>query len=327
VTAASWSVRSYAKVNLHLEVAGRRPDGFHDLVTVFQTVSLADRVHLEYRASSSLDLDAVVTGPMAEGVPVDRRNLAVRALCAFAEAAGLSGHFRLQLIKRIPAGGGLGGGSSNAATVLGLLARAFPHRASAEVLHGIAAGLGSDVAYFLVGGSAVGRGRGELLDPLPELPRRSLWLVLPPVSSATPRVFGALEPHEVGSQKDAVAAIFGGGDRWKSLVEHGCNALTGPALRVYPQLAAIEREVAGSGVDWVRLSGSGSTFIVGAGRDWGAVARRLGVGRVVRVRTVSRRELAREWSIFPGTGDRGTDQGFRDANRHGDRSRHAGRSP
>src|SRR5690606_4280633 len=106
------------------------------------------------------------------------------ALLAFGATASIGGHFRLELTKRIAAGGGLGGGSSNAAAVLRLLARAFPGRLSAEELHAIAAGLGSDVAYFLLGGTAIGRGRGELLEALPELPRRSLWLVLPSVSSA-----------------------------------------------------------------------------------------------------------------------------------------------
>jgi 4-diphosphocytidyl-2-C-methyl-D-erythritol kinase len=303
VTVASWSTRSFAKVNLHLEVVGRRPDGFHDLVTVFQTVSLADRLRLEYRPGSALGVEVGLTGPTSRGVPADSSNLAARALLAFGAAASLGGHFRLELVKRIPAGGGLGGGSSNAAAVLRLLARAFPGRLSVEDLRALAAGLGSDVPYFLLGGTAIGRGRGELLDAVPELPRRSLWLVLPAVSSATPRVFAALEPHEVGQREDAVAAIFGADDSWQALAEHGHNALTGPALRVYPQLARIEHELADSGAAWVRLSGSGSTFVVSADPEWGGLARQLGVGRIVRVRTVSRREIGREWRSGSDRGD------------------------
>ncbi|MQA77162.1 MAG: 4-(cytidine 5'-diphospho)-2-C-methyl-D-erythritol kinase [Streptosporangiales bacterium] len=157
-------VRTPAKVNLHLGVGDVRSDRFHELVNVFQAVSLTD--DLTARApddEGGVTLD--VTGEYVRGVPHDRRNLAVRAAHALAEHAGVPAEVALQLRKQIPVAGGMAGGSADAAAALVACDALWGTRASREELQAVAATLGADVPFALVGGTAVGRGIGEQLTP------------------------------------------------------------------------------------------------------------------------------------------------------------------
>lgn len=173
-------VSSPAKINLFLEVVGRRPDGYHEIESVMQLVDLCDRVHLR---RSRRDIRVSVTG--AE-LPPGRGNLAYKAAALFLEAVGLKCGVCIHLEKHIPVAGGLGGGSSNAAAVLVGLNRLYDLGQSRETLSNLAARLGSDVPFFLSDGLAIARGRGEVLTPLAPWPPQ--WLVLAnpgvPVSTA-----------------------------------------------------------------------------------------------------------------------------------------------
>jgi 4-diphosphocytidyl-2-C-methyl-D-erythritol kinase len=155
-----------AKLNLTLEVTGRRPDGYHELVTVMQTIDLADRVRLD--EAPSLEID--ISGEKQLGVPVEGpRNLAFKAAQALAAAVGLANAgASIQLEKNIPAGMGLGGGSTDAAAVLRGLCTLWRLDLDAAVLNDIAASIGSDVPFFLHGGAALVTGRGECVEPLPD---------------------------------------------------------------------------------------------------------------------------------------------------------------
>ncbi|HEX2122287.1 MAG TPA: 4-(cytidine 5'-diphospho)-2-C-methyl-D-erythritol kinase, partial [Thermoanaerobaculia bacterium] len=155
------SVRSYAKINWSLRITGKRSDGFHDLETVFQTISLHDT--LTFRESDRLTLTC--DDP---SIPTDETNLVLRA----AHAVGAP-PVAIEIAKRIPAGGGLGGGSSNAAATLRALG------GDRSDLAEIALSLGSDVPFFLVGGTCYATGRGEVLTPMPPMPAIPLLLVLP----------------------------------------------------------------------------------------------------------------------------------------------------
>ena len=256
------SFRSCAKLNLHLEVVGRRPDGYHELRTVFQTIDLADDVRIDRRSAPGPEL--VVTGA---DVPGDRRNLAWRAAEAFLRHWGgaARGGVRIELDKRIPPGAGLGGGSSNAAVVLAGMSRLWGLGNEPEGLAAVAAELGADVPFFLVGGTAVGLGRGDRLialedgriRPAPHDPQ--LRLALPPFGVATAEVFAGVA---AGMQRRPFPALeralSGVPVRWDELI--GDNDLEAAAFRLRPELGALYTELVRSRARRVRMSGSGSTL-------------------------------------------------------------------
>ena len=172
-------IRSHAKINWHLEVVRRRPDGYHDLRTIFQTIELADELEVE-RAGSGIELEVADGGTE---LAADRTNLAWRAAELYRERFGDGGvGVRIRLRKRIPIGAGLGGGSSNAAAVLAALARSDGRDPASGELLAAAAELGADVPFFLVGGVAAGLGRGDVIRALadPRDPAPAVWLAVPP---------------------------------------------------------------------------------------------------------------------------------------------------
>ena len=175
--------RSFAKINLHLEVAGRREDGYHELRTIFQTVSLCDRIEV------SLEGHGVELRTSGLDVPGGSGNLAHRAATAFLERWGGAAGVRLHLDKRIPVEGGLGGGSSNAATVLLALRELTGSPGEVAELVPLAVSLGADVPYFLVGGTAYGSDRGDRIERLPDLLEEELLLIFPGGGVSTRTVF------------------------------------------------------------------------------------------------------------------------------------------
>jgi len=277
--------RSFAKINLHLEVVGRRPDGYHELRTIFQTVDLHDLLTVE--AADALDL--VVEGEAPPGA----ENLVHRAARAFLDRFARGRGARLRLEKRIPIGGGLGGGSSDAATTLVGLADLLGVRPSTGELLEIARGLGADVPYFLVGGTALGLGRGDEVRPLPDLPEETLWLVVPPVQVPTAAIFAAL-PEPVGGPDPGVAPILEGSWSGDLAQLPGRNDLTATVLAGYPEVRTVYNALIRAGASCVRLSGSGATVFAAfadpaSGEDLSAS---LPSGtRVIRARTMSRATL------------------------------------
>lgn len=192
------TIRAPAKVNLLLKVGRRREDGFHEIDTLFQAVGLWDRVRVEGVAR---DVTLSVVGP--DLGPVEE-NLAVRAARLFLSEIGSDEGVKLELTKSIPAGAGLGGGSSDAAAVLRAMNQLRDCPVSPARLATLGASLGSDVAFFL-GRSplARGTGRGEILEPLPPLPTAYLVVVLPPIHVATGRAYGALGRSRSGGGTEA----------------------------------------------------------------------------------------------------------------------------
>jgi 4-diphosphocytidyl-2-C-methyl-D-erythritol kinase len=246
---------SFAKINLALEVLRRRDDGFHELRTVFQTIDLADEIDL-LPAKSGIRL--TITG--TDGLPADERNLAWRAAAGFLQRWGRAGEgVEIRLHKQIPLGGGLGGGSSNAATVLAGLAVLLRRNPGRNELETLAAELGSDVPFFLHGGTALGTGRGERIEPLPD-PQAApldLWLALPPVAVSTAAVFAAHRVREaVPLPRDNSGAAVA--PAWGELL--GRNDLEPTCLKLYPAVSAVYNRLSESGAAGVRLSGSGSTI-------------------------------------------------------------------
>ena len=180
------SLTAAAKVNLALEVLGKRADGYHELATVMQTIDLADRLVLE-------DADELALTTTSAQVPADGGNLALRAVAALREAAKVDRGVRIVLDKRIPVAAGLGGGSSDAAAVLLGLNRLWNLRWSFARLGEVAETLGMDVPFFLKGGVALGTGRGERLTAMTGMPL-ALVLVNPGTPLSTAAVYGRMTP-------------------------------------------------------------------------------------------------------------------------------------
>jgi len=188
---AEFMLPSYAKLNLSLRVLGRREDGFHELCTVFQTVSLHDELTF-VREAVGLSGRSVTLTCSDLKIPIDGRNLIIRAADALRERYRVNQGAQIHLEKRIPSPGGLGGGSSNAAVALIGLAKLWDIPIGTDELTEIAAGLGSDVPFFLHGGTAVGSGRGEKIEPLDDFPAKFLAIVTPDIDVPTRPVFEAL---------------------------------------------------------------------------------------------------------------------------------------
>jgi 4-diphosphocytidyl-2-C-methyl-D-erythritol kinase len=228
-----------AKLNLFLHVTGRRPDGYHDLQTVFQLIDLCDDIAITVRDDGLIERP---TGPA--DVPADQ-DLVVRAARALKEATGSPSGASLRVTKRIPMGGGLGGGSSDAATTLLALNHLWSTGLPLEKLAELGLSLGSDVPVFVHGSSAWAQGRGELLEPV-ELPERWFVVIHPRVHVPTAQVFQAPELTR-NSPKITMRAAFQGGGR------NDCESVVRAR---FPEVA--------SALDWLaqfapaRLTGTGS---------------------------------------------------------------------
>src|SRR5438876_5563646 len=195
-------LRAAAKINLALEVLGRRNDGYHEIATVMQAVDLSDRLVLE-------DADVLELRTTALDVPTDGTNLALKAAATLREMAGSSRGTRITLEKRIPVAAGLGGGSTDAAAVLVGLNRLWGLRWSGARLAEVAVTLGMDVPFCLHGGAAMGTGRGERLEPLASS-ALALVLVNPRVAASTAEIYGGVvaSMYSDGAQARGMAAAL-----------------------------------------------------------------------------------------------------------------------
>lgn len=290
-------LRALAKINLSLKVLGKRPDGYHELRTILQTISLADRLEVEFTPGrgSEIRLSSNVEIP---------NNLVVRAARLLMERAGVRGAVSLVLDKRIPAGAGLGGGSSDAAAVLLALPVLAGVNLELNELAGLAAELGSDVPFFLHGGTALGLGRGTELYPLPNPPSFRGILVAPEVPIATAEAYRALRRKLTSALQLPMIYKFqtlswsldGGMSReeWSAFAENDFERF---AFRRCPKLASIRRRLMKAGADPVMLSGSGSAIfgIFARESSLASLCRHLDGGLVAPFELVNRARYRRMW--------------------------------
>lgn len=260
-------LRAHAKVNLALEVLGRRPDGFHEIVSVTQAISIHDVVEAEDADTLRVELRP----PLVR----ERENLAWRAAETLAMATGRRPAAVLRIWKRIPLAAGLGGGSTDAAAALRLLDRLWATGLGPDALASIAVTLGSDVPLFLAGGTCLIRGRGEVVERLPPAP--TFWLVLVPLPLAPPDktrvLYGALHPDawSDGARALALAERIRRGERPTDadLV----NAFDAAADAVYPDFAALRRRLSDAVGAPLHLTGAGpSLFALAPSRQAAAAA-------------------------------------------------------
>jgi 4-diphosphocytidyl-2-C-methyl-D-erythritol kinase len=266
-------IRSYAKINLTLRVLGRRPDGYHDLRTVFQTVALHDTLTLTPRRGP------FVLTCATPSVPLDDSNLVAKAAAALWRAIGRAGGpdgVAIALTKRIPLQAGLGGGSSNAAAALRALASFWRARLSDADLAAIAASLGADVRFFLGGGTALGVDRGDRTYRLPDFPSTSVAIVLPDFGVSTADAYRWFAETRAATDPGGDVAESGKGRRttrparrpraaaaalpagWPYPAEETTNDLERPVIHRYPDIGAINRSMLMEGATNSAMWGSGS---------------------------------------------------------------------
>ena len=186
--------KAYAKLNISLDVGAKRDDGYHEMNMVMQTVSLCDELTV-----AQTDDGRISARSNLRFIPSDDRNLAVKAAKVFQAAAGSEGQgLLLTLKKRIPVGAGMAGGSSDAAAVLRALNRMHGGRFSRTELEALAGQVGSDVAFCVAGGTALAKGRGEILEALPPLPACAIAICKPEFSISTPELFRKLDRRDPG---------------------------------------------------------------------------------------------------------------------------------
>lgn len=253
------AVLAPAKINLVLEVLGRRSDGYHEIDTVLQTLALADRVSISEVATSS-DAGVVVSGPRSDGVPADRSNLAWKAAVLLAERLRRdSSRLRVFIEKHIPPAGGLGGGSSDAAAVLRLLARAWPEATEDDLLD-VATRVGSDEAFFLAGGTARAQGRGERVTKLAPLAHHGVVLFIPSATleRKTAQLFERL--GRLPFDHSYRTSRFVAGPRGEFSASDLYNSFERVAFDVFPGLGDLRRSIESRIGGEVRLSGAGPTM-------------------------------------------------------------------
>ena len=301
------TVPSFAKLNLDLRVLSKRSDGYHELRTLFQTISLKDSLRIDFAVAQRTQIELESSVEIAD-------NLVVRAAKLVLEHLKVRAHVRFALDKKIPMGAGLGGGSSNAAATL----MALPALAGKPIpfaqLSALAETLGSDVPFFLHGGTALGLGRGTELYPLPDLPQHHALVVSTGIHVSTAEAYQALRRDVRNALTSAVdfpilrefQAIA-----W-SLDSVGLKQLPlkndfEPAVfQIHPALAAVVRKLRRLGAKPAMMTGSGSAVfgIFGSDAEARQAASAFRAGVTYPVRFVSRRQYRTRWhrALAPASG-------------------------
>jgi 4-diphosphocytidyl-2-C-methyl-D-erythritol kinase len=293
---------SPAKVNYTLDILSRREDGYHNLCSIVQVISLFDRITLYRRDGTGISLEC--SDPH---IPVDSSNLAVRAAQAVQQAIGLKEGVHINLQKRIPAQAGLGGGSSNAATVIRGMNRLFQLNMDANQMAKIAARIGSDCALFIAGGTVVMRGRGDIVHPLSDGP--TLWFVVvkPDVDISTARAYAALDaiPGRVSARSTrSVQEMLTRGDIVR-LTARFTNDFEQAVFQEHLSIALLHDDFLMARARNARLCGSGSAVfgVCYSKAEAEEVARimRLKYHQVFVCRSLTREESLNGWE--EGSGD------------------------
>jgi 4-diphosphocytidyl-2-C-methyl-D-erythritol kinase len=273
-------IRSFAKINLALSVLGKRTDGYHDIQTVFQTVNLSDE--LEFRESPHLEL-------FCQDLPGIRQeeNLVWKAAVKLASISPHNRGAAITLKKRIPAGAGLGGGSGNAAATLLGLHRFWELNLADSALLSLAEGLGSDVPFFLTGGTALGTGRGEIIHSLADFPSKHLVIVFPGIQVPTAEAYRSLNLGLTsGHQDHRIQRLIGQAQAGDDCLIGIFNDFEATILAAYPPIREAKSFLEMRGATATLLSGSGSSVFGFFSNEESAFA--------------ASREVSRQaWRVFP----------------------------
>lgn len=254
MTSEQFTLPSFAKINWTLRVLGKRADGYHELCTVFQTIDLHDSIRFE----KAVDLSLTCSSP---DVPTGESNLVLRAARLLRERSGAGDGARLHLEKTIPSPGGLGGASSNAAVALIGLSHLWDIRPAPEDLMSMALELGSDVPFFLVGGTALGTGRGEVLEVLDDVEEPFMTVVTPGFGISTKEAFTGLNAENLTTPDLESTLVVCRRDARNFRVNQGdlTNDFEASIFQRAPEIQAIRAALIEKGARLAQMSGSGSS--------------------------------------------------------------------
>ncbi len=301
---------AFAKINLGLKVLYKRKDQFHEIATLFQSISLADQIDIEAEESSSTWIETT------SDVEIPGDNLATRAARLWLESSNTSARVKIHITKRIPMGGGLGGGSTDAAAILLALPALLGHAPELSQLLPLATQLGSDPPFFLIGGTAEASGRGEVLTALSDLPTMHGVLLAPGLKISTPQAYERLKRPFLEELTPARQVEIM--DRFRALVRSvhenhppavwasDCeNDFEPVVFDQYPALDALLGRIRATGAHPANMSGSGSTLfgLYETAEAAAAAEAQLNVElsghataiRVEKFHTISRRHYERAW--------------------------------
>jgi 4-diphosphocytidyl-2-C-methyl-D-erythritol kinase len=282
-------VRAFSKINTDLRVLGKRADGYHELRTIFQTISLADTLELEFTPGRGSEITLEDSAAIAD-------NLVVRAARLVLEELKISGRLEMRLDKRVPMGAGLGGGSSDAAAVLLALPVLAGGVMAPERLMKLAAALGSDVNFFLMGGTAAGVGRGTELFPMPDSRVCHGLLLAPGVHVSTAEAYRALSPRLTSESEQNKIFSF------QSLLWFGGQGSAGNdfeevVFERHGELAALKRKLGRVGARPAMMTGSGSSIFgwFPSRKDAAGARGKFGAQDAHLISTVSRARYRASW--------------------------------
>jgi 4-diphosphocytidyl-2-C-methyl-D-erythritol kinase len=248
------SLPAFAKINLSLRVVGKREDGFHELCTVFQTVSLADEVHIAEAEELSLTCSDTL-------IPLDSENIIIKAAHELRRRFDIKSGARIHLVKDIPSPGGLGGGSSNAAVALLGLRRLWRLEIGNDELVSIGKRLGADVPFFFHGGTALGIGRGDIIEPLADIQSLPLLIVTPDVSIPTREAFARVNAPNLTSESSKsilkICRLEAESTDFPQTTFK--NDLESSVFESFPEVRRVKQTLLGLGATNAAMSGSGAS--------------------------------------------------------------------
>lgn len=244
--------RSYAKINLTLDVLGKRPNGYHDVEMIMQTVSLFDLVLVDKTYNN------ITISTNLKYLPTNEKNIAYKAAQMFFKRTGARGGVRIMIHKNIPVAAGLAGGSGNGAAVLHTMNMLFNTGLSDDELCRMGAELGADIPYCLSGGTQLAQGIGEILTPLPPIPKTTVLIVKPPINVSTASIYEQIDSAPIEKRPDTgkIIKALKDGDIY-SVSQNLCNVMESVTQKIHPVIGGIKTKMLINGAIGAVMSGSG----------------------------------------------------------------------
>ena len=254
ITGSRAMAHSYAKINLTLDVLSKRPDGYHNVEMIMQTVSLYDLILVD-KTEKNISISTNL-----KYLPVNEKNIAYKAALEFFKYTSITGGCKIMIHKNIPVAAGLAGGSGNAAAVLCSLDKLYNTNLPSDELMNIASKLGADVPYCIMGGTALATGIGEILTPLPSIPKCNILMVKPPISVSTAAIYEAIDAAEIDKRPNTNAMIDALAQKdLKSVAQNLSNVMGNVTETMHPIVKGIRRKMLMIGGLGAVMSGSGPT--------------------------------------------------------------------
>ena len=247
-------VKSYAKINLTLDVLGKMENGYHEIESIMQTVNLFDLIIID-RTTKDINIHTNL-----KFLPTNEKNIAYKASKLFFDETGIDGGVKILIHKNIPVAAGLAGGSGNAAAVLIALNILYNANLSNEKLFEMGKSLGADVSYCMMGGTVVARGIGEKLTVVDDMPKSTVLLVKPPINVSTQSIYEYLDEFEIEKHPDVTNMLDGIKNKDLNKISRElCNVMEIATTKIHPVIKGIKEKMMLNGAKGAIMSGSGPT--------------------------------------------------------------------